>query len=49
MIDMGVILKNEPMLAMKYIPNATSLNITIEPLGGNDHPTVERLVSNVYL
>lgn len=49
MIDMGVISKNEPMLAMKYIANAASLNITIEPLGGNDHPTVERLVSNVYL
>lgn len=49
MIDMGVISKDEPMLAMKYIPNAASLNITIEPLGGNDHPTVERLVSNVYL
>lgn len=49
MIDMGVISKNQPMLEMKYIANATSLNITIEPAGGNDHPTVERLVSNVYL
>ncbi len=49
MIDMGVISKNKDLLAMKYIDNAESLNITIEPSGGNDHPTVERLISNVYL
>ncbi|MEM7086218.1 MAG: anti-sigma factor [Bacteroidota bacterium] len=49
MIDMGVIPKNTPMIAMKYIDKAESFNITIEPAGGNDHPTVERLISNVYL
>lgn len=49
MIDMGVIKKGEMMLAMTYIENAESLNITIEPAGGNDHPTVENLISNVYL
>lgn len=49
MINMGIIPKNQQMLAMTYIENAESLNITIEPLGGNDHPTVERLISNVYL
>ncbi|MEM7185365.1 MAG: anti-sigma factor [Bacteroidota bacterium] len=49
MIDMGVIKKGTEMLAMNYIENAESLNITIEPAGGNDHPTVERLISNVYL
>ncbi|WP_353779475.1 anti-sigma factor [Winogradskyella sp. 3972H.M.0a.05] len=49
MINMGVIAKGEQMLAMTYIDNAESLNITIEPAGGNDHPTVERLISNVYL
>lgn len=49
MIDMGVITKGESLMAMNYIENAESLNITIEPAGGNDHPTVERLISNVYL
>ena len=49
MIDMGVITKGESLMAMNYIDDAESLNITIEPAGGNDHPTVERLISNVYL
>ena len=49
MIDMGIIPKNSEMIAMQYIENAASLNITVEPAGGNDHPTVERLVTNIYL
>lgn len=49
MIDMGVISKEASLLAMNYIDKAESLNITIEPAGGNDHPTVSRLVTNVYL
>lgn len=49
MIDMGVIPKDTKMVAMQYIDEAESFNITIEPAGGNDHPTVERLISNVYL
>ena len=49
MINMGVISKGNNLIAMSYIDHAESLNITIEPLGGNDHPTVERLVPNVYL
>lgn len=49
MINMGVIKKESPILAMNYIDAAESLNITIEPAGGSDHPTVSRLVSNVYL
>jgi anti-sigma-K factor RskA len=49
MINMGVISKHENLMAMTYIDHAESLNITIEPAGGNDHPTVERLVTNVYL
>lgn len=49
MIDMGVIPKGAEMAAMQYIDNAESLNITIEPAGGNDHPTVAQLISNVYL
>lgn len=49
MINMGVIDKTKAMLAMNYIANAESLNITIEPAGGNDHPTVSNLITNVYL
>ncbi|WP_400077278.1 anti-sigma factor domain-containing protein [Winogradskyella sp. R77965] len=49
MIDMGVISKDKTIMTMAYIDDAESLNITIEPAGGNDHPTVERLVTNVYL
>ncbi|WP_439153201.1 anti-sigma factor [Winogradskyella sp.] len=49
MINMGVISKNQNLMAMNYIDHAESLNITIEPSGGNNHPTVEKLVTNVYL
>ncbi|WP_273567644.1 anti-sigma factor [Maribacter halichondriae] len=49
MIDMGIVPTNQELIAMQYIDNAESLNITIEPAGGSDHPTVENLVSNVYL
>ncbi len=49
MIDMGVIPTDRKMILMKYIDNTESINITIEPAGGNDHPTVERLISNVIL
>lgn len=49
MISMGVLPKSEPLTAVTYIDHAESLNITIEPAGGNDHATVENLVTNVYL
>nr|WP_321237093.1 anti-sigma factor [uncultured Psychroserpens sp.] len=49
MINMGIIDRNKDMLAMNYIDNTESLNITIEPAGGNDHPTVSQLITNVYL
>lgn len=49
MINMGVIKKENKMLAMNYIDDSESLNITIEPLGGSDHPNVAQLVTNVYL
>lgn len=49
MIDMGIINKEADVLTMNYIDNSESLNITIEPAGGNDHPTVSKLVTNVYL
>ena len=49
MINMGVISKSSQLLVMNYIDHAESLNITIEPSGGSEHPTVSRLVTNVYL
>ncbi|MEM7381884.1 MAG: anti-sigma factor [Bacteroidota bacterium] len=49
MIDMGLVPTNQQWITLKYIDHAESLNITIEPAGGNDHPTVENLISNVIL
>lgn len=49
MINMGLIDKNQDMIVMNYIDDAESLNITIEPAGGSDHPNVSKLVSNIYL
>jgi len=49
MIDMGVIELDTPLLAMNYIDHAESLNITIEPKGGSEHPTVSNLISSAYL
>ena len=49
MIDMGILATDTDLVTLKYIENAESLNITIEPAGGNDHPTVEELVSYVSL
>lgn len=49
MINMGTLSPNDELVALKYIENAKSLNITIEPVGGSDHPTVEELVSYVIL
>ncbi|UII76551.1 anti-sigma factor [Flagellimonas sp. HMM57] len=49
MINMGLVPTDKELVTLKYIDSAESLNITIEPAGGNDHPTVEQLVSNVLL
>lgn len=49
MINMGVIDLNEGLLAMNYIEQAESFNLTIEPKGGAEHPTVSNLISNTYL
>lgn len=49
MINMGIIPANTEMIALKYIENAESVNLTIEPAGGSDHPTVEKLIANAYL
>jgi anti-sigma-K factor RskA len=51
MINMGTLGTDNELVSLKYIENAESLNITIEPAGGSgsDHPTVEELVSYVIL
>lgn len=49
MINMGLVPTDQEWVELAYIDNAESLNITIEPAGGNDHPTVENLISSVLL
>ncbi len=49
MVDMGVLKTDEELITLKYIDKAESLNITIEPAGGNDHPTVANLIAYVTL
>ena len=49
MINMGIINTSKALLAMQYIPEAESFNITIEPKGGSPHPTVSELIANTYL
>ena len=49
MIDMGVLISNQDLIAVNYIDNAASINITIEPAGGSDHATVANLLTNAYL
>jgi len=49
MINMGLLPTDKELVTLKYIDQAESLNITIEPAGGNDHPTVEQLISYVTL
>ncbi|TXB64114.1 anti-sigma factor [Phaeodactylibacter luteus] len=48
MINMGVVdYLQKDLQLMNFIAGAESLNITIEPEGGSDHPTVELLLANV--
>ena len=49
MINMGLIPEGEEYIPLRYIEKAESLNITIEPAGGSEHPTVENLITNIYL
>ncbi|NNE30726.1 MAG: anti-sigma factor [Saprospiraceae bacterium] len=47
MVNLGVIPQDQRgMVELAFKENATSLNVTIEPTGGSDHPTVSRLVSS---
>nr|WP_297782953.1 anti-sigma factor [uncultured Allomuricauda sp.] len=49
MINMGIVPTDKELVTLKYIENAESLNLTIEPVGGSEHPTVEELVSNIII
>ena len=49
MLDLGVLNPDLDMVNCKFLERAESLNITIEPEGGSEHPTVSRLVANAYL
>ena len=47
MINMGLLQHApEQLHALQFIADAESINITIEPLGGSEHPTVALLVAN---
>jgi len=49
MISVGLLDTNfeaGQLATIKYIANATSLNVTLEPAGGSQHPTVENLLAN---
>lgn len=49
MINAGIVPKKEGPIELKYLENATSLNITIEPKGGSEHPNVDNLISSQSL
>jgi len=50
MVNMGLISPDKNGLQeMKYIAHAESVNVTLEPLGGSEHPTVSRLFANAAL
>lgn len=49
MINMGLLESGNDLVALEYIEDAESLNITIEPFGGSEHPTVSNLVSYVKI
>ncbi|MBT8233218.1 MAG: anti-sigma factor [Saprospiraceae bacterium] len=49
MLSIGIIDNASDNVSLKYLANAESLNVTIEPEGGSDHPTVSDLVANVFI
>ena len=50
MISIGLIPKDKnSLITINYLPEAESINITQEVLGGVDHPTVELLTANSIL
>ena len=49
MINLGVLPNEVVVIKLPYKLDAESLNITIEPLGGSEHPTVSRLIASQNL
>lgn len=50
MINLGLIEpQNDAWQAIAYIDRAASINVTLEPRGGSEHPTVELLYANGIL
>ncbi len=50
MINIGLLQHpGDDMQALQFIDNAESLNITLEPAGGSEHPTVELLYVNAEI
>jgi anti-sigma-K factor RskA len=48
MIPLGIFGDN-PISEIKCLKRATSLNVTIEPAGGSEHPTVENLIMSIQV
>ncbi|MCB0635045.1 MAG: anti-sigma factor [Lewinella sp.] len=47
MISIGLIPRTgDSLIVLEYLEAAASINITIEPLGGSEHPTVSQLILN---
>lgn len=46
MVNLGVIPHKTGAIEINFYENASSLNVTIEPNGGSDHPNVENIVSS---
>ncbi len=46
MISMKVFNLKQKLIKLPYMADAESLNVTIEPKGGSDHPTIEQLLVN---
>ena len=49
MVSMGVVKVQENWQALTYLPNASSLNITIEPEGGSEEASVEQLLAQTVI
>ena len=46
MLSIGTFSKSEEFIALGYYDDAKSLNITVEPKGGSDHPTLSTLTAS---
>ena len=46
MLNLGVLKDSGQMAELNFLADAESLNVTIEPEGGSDHPTVANLVAS---